>query len=179
MVLGRFSAAARSIVCFALPAVALTTDSVAQVVNTAQVIFVSEHGDAESVVATAYFNKLAAERGLAVRSTFRGVNPKTDLSLLVIVGLMEDGMSIPDEEPTAIDESDVEAATHIVAIGCALPKIATASGKAASWDDVPRDQGYEAMRNAILRRVRSLVESLRHRAKLLAGYGLLPAVGPS
>src|SRR5215813_9354941 len=36
------------------------------------VVFVCEHGAAKSVIATAYFNKLAAERGLAYRATFRG-----------------------------------------------------------------------------------------------------------
>ena len=36
------------------------------------VIFVCEHGAAKSVVATAYFNKLASERGLPYRASFRG-----------------------------------------------------------------------------------------------------------
>ena len=36
------------------------------------VIFVCEHGAAKSVIATACFNKLSAERGLPYRGTFRG-----------------------------------------------------------------------------------------------------------
>ena len=39
------------------------------------VVFVCEHGAAKSVVATAYFNTLAAERGLPFRATFRGTAP--------------------------------------------------------------------------------------------------------
>ena len=42
------------------------------------VIFVCEHGAAKSVIATAYFNKLAAERGLKARATYRGVNPQAE-----------------------------------------------------------------------------------------------------
>ena len=38
------------------------------------VVFVCEHGAAKSVIATAYFNKLAAERGLPFRATFRGTS---------------------------------------------------------------------------------------------------------
>jgi arsenate reductase (thioredoxin) len=44
------------------------------------VVFVCEHGAAKSVIATAYFNKLAAERGLRTRAIYRGVNPDSALS---------------------------------------------------------------------------------------------------
>lgn len=44
------------------------------------VVFVCEHGAAKSLIASAYFNTLAAERGLCARATFRGVDPKDALS---------------------------------------------------------------------------------------------------
>ncbi|MGE3959298.1 MAG: hypothetical protein AB7H96_21475 [Vicinamibacterales bacterium] len=125
------------------------------------VVFVCEHGAAKSLVATAYFNKMAAERGLAARATFRGVDPQDALSVRAVAGLKEDGLTIPDGRPTAIAASDVTAATHIFAIGCALPASATKSGKASSWDDVPDDQGYGPMRDAIVRHVRALIDTLR------------------
>ena len=40
------------------------------------VIFVCGHGAAKSVIATAYFNKLSAERGLPYRATFRGTSSR-------------------------------------------------------------------------------------------------------
>jgi arsenate reductase (thioredoxin) len=126
-----------------------------------QVVFVCEHGAAKSLIATAYFNKLAAERGLAARATFRGVDPQDALSVRAVAGLKADGFAIPAERPTAIAAADVGAATHIFAIGCVLPAGATASGKAASWDDVPDDQGYGPMRDAIVRHVRALLDTLR------------------
>ena len=125
------------------------------------VVFVCEHGAAKSLVATAYFNKLAAERGLTARATFRGVDPQDALSVRAVAGLKEDGLSIPAGRPTAIAAADVTAATHIFAIGCALPASATQSGKASSWDDVPDDQGYGPMRDAIVRHVRALIDTLR------------------
>ena len=124
-----------------------------------QVVFVCEHGAAKSLVATAYFNKLAAERGLPVRATFRGVDPQDSLSVRAVAGLKADGLVVPDEKPTAIGSADVAAATHIFAIGCTLPGMATTSGKAASWSDVPDDQGYEPMRDAIVRHVKALLDS--------------------
>ncbi len=125
------------------------------------VVFVCEHGAAKSLIATAYFNKLAAERGLVARATFRGVDPQDALSVRAVAGLREDGLPIPDGRPTTITASDVTAARRVFAIGCALPASATQSGKATSWDDVPDDQGYGPMRDAIVRHVRALIDTLR------------------
>src|SRR5258705_12607867 len=58
------------------------------------VVFVCEHGAAKSVIATAYFNKLAAERGLPFRATFRGTAPQEELSVRAVEGLKADGLSI-------------------------------------------------------------------------------------
>jgi protein-tyrosine-phosphatase len=125
------------------------------------VVFVCEHGAAKSVIATAYFNKLAAERGLSYRATFRGTAPQEALSVRTIEGLKADGIAIPDGRPAAIGASDIQSATHIFAIGCTLPAAAAASGKAADWSDVPDDQGYPAMRDAIVRHVRALLDDLQ------------------
>jgi arsenate reductase (thioredoxin) len=125
------------------------------------VVFVCEHGAAKSVVATAYFNKLAAERGLPFRATFRGTTPQDDLSVRAVEGLKADGVAAPSGKPTAINDKDVADATHIFAIGCALPDKARQSGKAADWSDVPDDQGYGPMRDAIVRHVTQLLDELQ------------------
>jgi arsenate reductase len=124
------------------------------------VVFVCEHGAAKSVIATAYFNKLAAERGLPFRATFRGTTPQENLSVRAVEGLKADGLSIPSGKPTAIGDNDISGATHIFAIGCTLPDKARASGKAAEWSDVPDDQGYGPMRDAIVRHVKTLLDQL-------------------
>jgi arsenate reductase (thioredoxin) len=129
------------------------------------VIFVCEHGAAKSVIATAYFNKLAAERGLPHRATFRGTSPQDELSTRAVAGLRADGIAIPDGKPSAIAPDDVARATHIFAIGCTLPSVATKSGKAADWTDVPDDQGYAPMRDAIVRHVTTLLDDLQKRRK--------------
>jgi protein-tyrosine-phosphatase len=127
---------------------------------TPSVVFVCEHGAAKSVVATAYFNKLAAERGVPFRATFRGTAPQDNLSVRAVEGLKGDGVAIPSGKPTAIGDADVAASTHIFAIGCTLPDKAVKSGKAADWSDVPDDQGYAPMRAAIVRHVNELLDSL-------------------
>jgi arsenate reductase (thioredoxin) len=133
--------------------------------TTSSVIFVCEHGAAKSVIATAYFNKLAAERGLPHRATFRGTSPQDDLSTRAVAGLRADGVAVPDGKPSAIAADDVARATHIFAIGCTLPALAKASGKTSDWSDVPDDQGYPPMRDAIVRHVTALLDDLQKRSQ--------------
>ena len=125
------------------------------------IVFVCEHGAAKSLVATAYFNKLAAERKLPYRATYRGVNPQEDLSVRAVAGLKEDGLAVPAGKPTGISDTDVAGATHIFAIGCALPDKAQKSGKAKDWSDVPDDKGYAPMRDAIVKHVTALLDELQ------------------
>ncbi len=49
--------------------------------------------------------------------------------------------------------------------GAAKSVIATASGKASDWSDVPDDQGYAPMRDAIVRHVTVLLDDLEKRGK--------------
>jgi arsenate reductase (thioredoxin) len=128
--------------------------------NGAAVVFVCEHGAAKSVIAAAYFNKLAADRGLPWRAVFRGTSPQESLSVRAVEGLKADGLDVPVEKPSAIRDSDIAAATHIFAIGCRLPEAAERSGKTADWSDVPDDRGYGPMRDAIVRHVRQLLDDL-------------------
>src|SRR5258707_10000042 len=95
-----------------------------------RIVFVCEHGAAKSVIATAYFNKIAAERGLPDRAMYRGANPQAELSVSALKGLKEDGLVLPSSKPSPITDEDVSDATHIFAIGCALPAHAASSGKA-------------------------------------------------
>jgi len=125
------------------------------------IVFVCEHGAAKSVIATAYFNKLAAERGLPYRATFRGTNPQDALSVRAVAGLKEDGIAVPSGKPAAISDGDIANATHIFAIGCTLPDKAQRSGKADDWSDVPDDKGYGPMRDAIVRHVKELLDRLQ------------------
>jgi arsenate reductase (thioredoxin) len=143
---------------------ALALQSVAQPTSTSPaIVFVCEHGAGKSVIATAYFNKLAAERGLPYRATFRGTSPQDDLSARAVAGLKEDGILVPSGKPAAITDGDVANATHIFAIGCTLPDKPRRSGKADDWSDVPDDKGYGPMRDAIVGHVTELLDRLAAR----------------
>ena len=131
--------------------------------TTPALMFVCEHGAAKSVIAAAYFNKIAAERGLPDRAIYRGASPQAELSVSALKGLREDGLTLPSDKPSPITAADVTSATHVFAIGCTLPAHAASSGKADSWDDVPENQGYAAQRDAIRKHVERLIDQLQKR----------------
>ena len=80
------------------------------------IVFVCEHGAAKSVIATAYFNKLAAERGLPYRAIFRGTTPQDELSVRAVAGLKADGVAIPEGKPTAIGDNDIDGGRRAMAV---------------------------------------------------------------
>ena len=71
-----------------------------------RIVFVCEHGAAKSVIAAAYFNTLAAERGLRERAIYRGASPQAELSVATLKGLRDDGLSVPSTKPAAIKQRD-------------------------------------------------------------------------
>src|SRR5688500_10210927 len=63
------------------------------------IVFVCEHGAAKSVIAAAYFNKLAQQANSEVRAIARGTHPDRELSPKAITGLKDDGLSPTERVP--------------------------------------------------------------------------------
>ena len=127
-------------------------------VTNPQIVFVCEHGAAKSVIATAYFNKLAAERGLPDRATYRGANPQAELSVSALKGLREDGLDVPSRQAVSdhngrCDEGDACFRHRLQSAGAGRIQ-----REGRSWDDVPDDQGYAAQRDAIKKHVERLLD---------------------
>jgi len=132
-------------------------------VTPAPVVFICQKGAAKSLIAAAYFNKMAAERGLRERAAFRALTPQEAVSASVVDDLKADGVAIPDGMPTAIGRADITGATHVFALGCELPS--AAAGKGVTWTDIPSDRGYGPMRDAIVSRVSALLDQIQGRAR--------------
>ena len=125
------------------------------------VVFVCPHGAAKSVIAAAYFNKMAAERGLPYRAVARGTEPQDVLSQTAVQGLVKDGLPAPIGKPQGISNEELRAATRVVTFGCPLPKGVVANRKHSDWNqvgDVNRD--YAAARDLIAGLVTKLLESM-------------------
>jgi protein-tyrosine-phosphatase len=129
------------------------------------VVFVCEHGAAKSVVAAAYFNKLAKRRHLNLYAIARGTTPQPEVSATVAQGLKADGVNSETKRPQNLSEGDVQGAVRIVAF-CALPEKYSRLVPVDNWDDVPAtSEGYAAVRDAILKHLQSLLEDVKPAAK--------------
>jgi len=125
------------------------------------ILFVCEHGAAKSVIAAAYFEKLAKERGLKYRAIFRGTNPDPALAPVAVKGLNEDGIDTSGRKPELVAKKDMDQASGIVTLGCALPGGEVAPDKVTAWNDIPSpSQNYQAARDEIVKKVRGLVDDL-------------------
>jgi protein-tyrosine-phosphatase len=127
------------------------------------VVFVCEHGAARSVIAAAYFNKLASERQLPYRAIARGTAPQENLSVAAVSGLESDGLAFERAAPKLLTDADVKGSVRVVGF-CPIPSAFSRSVRVDEHDDVP-DVGadYRAARDKILAYVMQLIEELEKR----------------
>jgi protein-tyrosine-phosphatase len=123
------------------------------------VLFVCEHGAAKSVIAAAEFNRLAKERGLPWRATFRGTNPEASIAPAVAASLNRDGMTVQGH-PSVVTAADVASAAQVVTFAIQLPG-SPSSAKVQDWNDIPATSSdMTAAREAIRKHVIRLLDQL-------------------
>src|SRR5262249_18950147 len=106
----------------------------------ASVVFICEHGVSKSMVAAMLFNRIAEQRGLAVRAVSRAASPQTLASKVpprLVQNMDDDGFPVKDFRPQAVAATDASGATRIVVIGYDENIKAIGSAAAEHWDDVP------------------------------------------
>jgi arsenate reductase (thioredoxin) len=124
------------------------------------ILFVCEHGAAKSVIAARHFERLARASGLSVECRSAGVEPDPEIPAHVIAGLAGDGLEASIVRPVRATSELLAEADRIVTFGCDLSALG-APGQVVRWDGVPMvSDGYEAARDAILNRLRSLLAEL-------------------
>ena len=124
------------------------------------IVFVCEHGAAKSIVAAAYFNKLASDLGLNLRAIARGTHPDRELSPIAIAGLHADGLTQSESLPRKLSLADIESAQQVVTF-CEVPVEYHEKAVIERWDGVsPVSENYEQARDAILERINKLINTL-------------------
>jgi arsenate reductase (thioredoxin) len=125
------------------------------------VLFLCPHGAAKSVLASAYFQRAAKERGLNVRAEAAGTDPDPAVSRAVADHLRTNGYAVPVTKPRKVTRKDLEAADVVISMGCDLTGQPVRAGTLQNWDEVPGPgQDMKAADEAIRRRVIALVEDL-------------------
>lgn len=129
--------------------------------KTPTVLFLCPHGAAKSVLASARFQQLAAERGLKVRVDAAGTDPDDAVSPQVVSHLKQQKIAVPVTKPRKVSQADLDGADVVISIGCDLNALPTRPANLRSWDEVPSPSAdLSAADEAIRRRVAALVEEL-------------------
>ena len=125
------------------------------------ILFMCPHGAAKSVLASAYFQRLAKERGLNVRVESAGTDPDATVSPAVAAHLKGQGHSIPIAKPRKVAPDEFASADVVISIGCDLGALPQPLGRLVRWDEVPAlSDDFTAADEAIRKRVTDLVEEL-------------------
>lgn len=125
------------------------------------VLFLCPHGAAKSVLASAYFQRAAKERGLNVRVESAGTEPDAEVSVAVANHLRKTGYAVPITKPRRVTARDVETADVVISIGCDLKGLPQPRGTLETWDEVPApSEDFARADEAIRKRVIALVDEL-------------------
>jgi protein-tyrosine-phosphatase len=128
--------------------------------QTPVIIFVCEHGAAESIIAATYFNKIAKEMELQERAIARGTHPDQELSQNTLTGLHKDGLTSAEARPQKLSLQEIEAARRVISF-CDLPESYLHKNVIERWEDVPPvSENYQKARDAILTHLNHLVHNL-------------------
>lgn len=155
------------VLILAFPNYSLLAQNPKAKIDTVQtVLFICEHGAARSVIASAYFNKVAQEKGLKYRAIFRGTDPDTMLTPATIKGLAHDGFDVKKWKPTKVTQHDVVNADEIVTFDCTIPAEIKSVKPLIKWDGIPAiSVNYGVARDQIKSKVESLINELDRRKK--------------
>src|SRR5687768_12083890 len=125
-----------------------------------RIVFVCEHGAAKSIIAAAYFNKLAREKDLSLTAIARGTHPDAELSSKTVAGLHEEALTPTESVPQKLSLSDIESAQRVVSF-CELPDEYEQKAVIEQWENVPPvSENYEKARDAILEYINRLIKEL-------------------
>ena len=127
----------------------------------ATVLFICPHGAAKSVLASAYFERMAKARGLNMRIESAGTDPDPTVSPAVAAHLKRQGYPVPGSNPRKVTPKDFESADVVISIGCDLSGLQEPRGKLVRWDEVPPlSKDFTRADDAIRKRVTELIEEL-------------------
>lgn len=125
------------------------------------VLFMCPHGAAKSVLASAYFQRLAKERGLNVRVQAAGTEPDPTVSPAVAAHLERQGYSVPVTKPRKVADEEFASADIVVSLGCDLSGLPPRRGPIRRWDDVPPpSEDFGRADETIRRHVTELIDEL-------------------
>jgi arsenate reductase (thioredoxin) len=124
------------------------------------ILFLCPHSAAKSVIAAAYCERLAAERGLTLCATSAGTDPDPGVSPGVAAALLAEGIDVRAYHPRRVTVGELASASRVVSLGCDLGDLAPPGLVVERWDDVPSPStDLTGARAVIAAHVRRLIDT--------------------
>ena len=126
-----------------------------------KILFLCPHNAAKSILASAYFEEIAREKGLSFSADSAGTNPDAAVMPSVRNLLRAQGLEVKKERPSLVTQAQLDGASTIVSIGCDLSAWNIDPDKLQEWTDLPAPSEYLEGANELIReRVGELVKGL-------------------
>ena len=126
-----------------------------------KVAFVCLHGSAKSLIAAAYFNRLARQHGLDFAATTSGPEPDAEVPSNVIEGLRNHAIDVGGYRPTMISAAGLADADLIVSFACDAGMRLAPDRPVERWDECPAvSDDFETAWRFITSRVERLFRRL-------------------
>ena len=90
---------------------------------TGTILFLCPHHAAKSVIAEAYFNRLAMKHQLAFEAASAGTEPDETVSPLVVKLLHEEGIDVSKHQPKRFTAQQLSDAEFIISMGCTAEEL--------------------------------------------------------
>lgn len=121
------------------------------------ILFLCPHGGAKSVMAAAWFNREAEQRGLSIRAEAAAAeDPYEEVPEPVRAWLAAEGIEVTSFRPRRVSPAELKTASRVIAIGCDLP-----SDDIEYWNDVPMiSTDLAGAAESIRRHVETLVQGI-------------------
>ncbi|MEM7346497.1 MAG: hypothetical protein AAF485_19825 [Chloroflexota bacterium] len=125
------------------------------------ILFLCPHGAAKSVMASAYCQHLAQQKGLNVTTQCAGTDPDAEVAPAVAALLQTEGVAITNQPPHAVTTEELAAADYIISLGCDVSHLIPPQTEIIDWSDVPLpSQGLQRSRDMIYEKVQRFVDEL-------------------
>lgn len=82
------------------------------------ILFVRVHNAGRSQMAAAFFNRMAAERGMSIRAASAGTHPAARVHAGLAAAMRECSIDIADAKPALVTDALVERAKRVITMGC-------------------------------------------------------------
>lgn len=126
------------------------------------VLFLCPHNAAKSVIAAAYFERLANQNNLDFCATSARTAPDDATVPAVVDLLRSEGLDVSAHLPQQGTREELIGAFRIVSLGCDVSDLAPPDKAIERWDDIPPvSQNLIAARDVVLEHVEQLIGELK------------------